>query len=107
MESGGIEGYYCNHSLRKSTCTRLFEKGVDPQLIREQTGHKSNAVMLYKKSNLTVKKQVSDMLNVLPNEMQFLRERKQVMLQAQSGVKSTKKKTETALSEPIKIDEKK
>ena len=45
-----MEGNFKNHSMRKFTCTRLFRKGVDPQLIKEQTGHKSEAVMLYKKS---------------------------------------------------------
>ena len=42
--------------MRKSTCTRLFRKGVDPQLIKEQTDHKSKAVMLYKKSDLQQKR---------------------------------------------------
>ena len=51
-----MEGNFKNHSMRKSTCTRLFRKGMDPQLIKEQTGHKSQAVMLYKKSNLKQKK---------------------------------------------------
>ena len=50
-----MEGNFKNHSMRKSTCTRLFRKGVDPQLIKKQTGHKSEAVMLYKKSNLQQK----------------------------------------------------
>ena len=49
MQDAGIEGHFCNHSTRKSTCTRLFQKGVDPQLIKEQTGHKSNAVMRVQK----------------------------------------------------------
>ena len=51
-----MEGDFKNHSMRKSTCTRLFRKGVDLQLIKEQTGHKSEAVMLCKKSNLKQKK---------------------------------------------------
>ena len=55
MMRGCVEGNFKNHSMRKSTCTRLFRKGVDPQLIKEQTGHKSEAVMLYKKSNLEQK----------------------------------------------------
>ena len=54
MEEGGIEGHFHNHSTRKSTCTHLFQKGVDPQLIKEQTGHKSEAIVLYKKSNLAM-----------------------------------------------------
>ena len=48
MEASGIEGYHRNHSTCKSTCTRLFQKGVDPQLIKEQTGQKSDVIMHYK-----------------------------------------------------------
>ena len=51
-----MEGNFKNHSMRKATCTILFRNGVDPQLIKEQTGHKSEAVMLYKKSNFQQKK---------------------------------------------------
>ena len=50
-----MERNFKNHSMSKSTCTRLFRKGMDPQLIKEQTGHKSEAVMLYQKSNLKQK----------------------------------------------------
>ena len=71
-----MEGNFKNHSMRKSTCTRLFRKGVDPQLIKEQT----EAVMLYKKSNLKQKKEVSDMLSVLPREMEEIRASQSVML---------------------------
>ena len=53
---------------------------MDPQLIKEQTGHKSEAVMLYKKSNLKQKKEVSDMLSVLPREMEEIRESQSKML---------------------------
>ena len=66
--------------MRKSTCTRLFRKGVDPQLIKEQTGHKSEAVMLYKKSNLQQKKEVSDILSVLPRQMEEIRASQSAML---------------------------
>ena len=80
MKRGSVEGNFKNHSMRKSTCTRLFRKGVDPQLIKEQTGHKSEAVMLYKKSNLQQKKEVSDMLSVLPREMEEIRASQSKML---------------------------
>ena len=53
---------------------------MDPQLIKEQTGHKSEAVMLYKKSNLQQKKEVSDMLSVLPRQMEEIRTSQSVML---------------------------
>ena len=75
-----MEGNFKNHSMRKSTCTRLFRKGEDPQLIKKQTGHKSEAVMLYKKSNLQQKKEVSDMLSVLPRQMEEIRAFQSAML---------------------------
>ena len=81
MEEAGIKGHFCNHSTCKSTCTRLFQKGVDPQLIKEQTGHKSDAIMRYKKSNLVMKQKVSDMLSVLPHEMEEIRKREPIMLE--------------------------
>ena len=68
MAAGGIPGNWKNHCLRKACASRLFRKGVDPQLIAEQTGHKSNAIMLYKKTSLDLKKKVSDLLTVLPKE---------------------------------------
>ena len=33
MKAAGISGYFTNHSLRASAATRLFEGGVDEQLI--------------------------------------------------------------------------
>ena len=66
--------------MRKSTYTRHFRKGVDPQLIKEQTGHKFEAVMLYQKSNLKQKKEVSDMLSVFPREMEEIRASQSAML---------------------------
>ena len=80
MKRGCVEGNFKNHSMRKSTCTRLFREGVGLQLIKEQTGHKSEAVMLYKKSNLQQKKEVSDMLSVLPRQMEEIRASQSAML---------------------------
>jgi len=40
-EKGGITGYKTNHSLRATCATRLFDKGVDEQLIMARTGHRS------------------------------------------------------------------
>ena len=58
-----------------------FQKGVDPQLIKEQTGHKSDAIMRYKMSNLVMKQKVSDMLSVLPCEMEEIRQREPILLE--------------------------
>lgn len=48
----GISGYKTNHSLRATCATRLFEKGVDEQLIMNRTGHRSEkGVRNYKRVN--------------------------------------------------------
>ena len=90
-----MEGNFKNHSTRKASCTRLFRKGVDPQLIKEQTGHKSEAVMLYKKSNLKQKKEVSDMLSVLPREMEEIRASQSKMLAREEMFEKKRKPSAT------------
>ncbi len=49
MKQAGIDGRFSNHSLRATTTTQIFQKGVDEQLIKCVTGHKSDAVRLYKR----------------------------------------------------------
>ena len=97
-EEGGVEGNFKNHVMRKSTCTRLFRKGVDPQLIKEQTGHKFEAVMLYKKSNLKQKKEISDMLSVLPREMDDIRASQSAMLAREEMFEKKRKPSATITS---------
>ena len=43
-------GYFTNHSLRATAATRLYDAGVDEQLITEKTGHRSSAVRSYKRT---------------------------------------------------------
>ena len=47
MKQGDIEGYFTNHSLRRTGGTRLFREGVDCKLVKEVTGHHSDAVNAY------------------------------------------------------------
>ena len=96
-----MERNFRNHSMRKSTCTRLFRKGVDPQLIKEQTGHKSEAVMLYKKSNLQQKKEISDMLSVLPREMDAIRASQSAMLAREEMFEKRKPSATVTTSEGV------
>ncbi|VDI01280.1 Hypothetical predicted protein [Mytilus galloprovincialis] len=46
----GLEGKRTNHSLRASAATRLYQAGVEEQLICETTGHRSSAVRSYKRT---------------------------------------------------------
>jgi len=60
----GITGFKTNHSLRVSAATRLFETGLDEQLIMERTGHKStDGVRTYKRTSEIQRQEVSDILN--------------------------------------------
>ena len=70
-QRAGIEGYKTNHSLRVTTATRLFQSGVDEQLIMERTGHRStDGIRTYKRSCPEQAEQVSKVLNheVSPNK---------------------------------------
>ena len=61
--SGGIAGKKTNHSLRASAATRLFQSGVDEQLIMEVTGHRStDGIRSYKRTSPSQFKDVSKIL---------------------------------------------
>ena len=45
----GLKGNFTNHSGKVTCASRLFEHNVDEQLIMRLTGHRSNAVRLYKR----------------------------------------------------------
>lgn len=63
MDECGIPGYYTLHSLRASCATRLYNRGIDEQLITEVTGHRSNAVRDYKRTSEEQRVEVSRILN--------------------------------------------
>lgn len=66
--AGGIQGYETNHSLRVTTATRLFQSGVDEQLIMDRTGHRSTeGVRTYKRISEDQRKAISDILNSATN----------------------------------------
>ena len=49
MKSSSFEGYYTNHSLRRTCATRLYYKGLPEQLIKKTTDHRStDGVRCYK-----------------------------------------------------------
>ena len=39
--------FYTNHSLRRTSATRLFQTGVEHKLVKEVTGHTSDAIDKY------------------------------------------------------------
>lgn len=57
-----VAGFYSNHSLRASCATRLFNAGMDEQMICKQTGHRSSAVRAYKRPSCALQKNVSSVI---------------------------------------------
>ncbi len=51
MLAAGVDGHYTNHSLRVTAVTRMFSKGIEEKIIKEQTGHKSDAVRAYERTS--------------------------------------------------------
>ena len=63
-KSAGIEGYKTNHSLRATATSRLYQSGVDEQLVMERTGHRSlEGVRSYKRTSDEQREALSDILN--------------------------------------------
>ena len=62
MDRAKIQGFFTNHSLRHSGGTRLFRAGVDRKLIKEVTGHCSDAVDSYQITSMEQKKMMSNVL---------------------------------------------
>ncbi len=46
----GRQGKFTNHSLRVSAATRMFNEGIEEQVVKEKTGHHSDAVRAYKRT---------------------------------------------------------
>ncbi|CAC5388526.1 unnamed protein product [Mytilus coruscus] len=61
-QEAGIGGYRTNHSLRASAATRMYDAAVDEQLICEFTGHRSNAVRNYKRTNEKQKRKINSVI---------------------------------------------
>lgn len=63
-KKAGISGLRTNHSLRATTATRLYQAGVDEQLVMERTGHQSlEGVRSYKHTSEAQQANLSDILN--------------------------------------------
>ena len=47
LQAAGLDGFFTNHSLCRTAATRLLQAGMNVKLIKEVTGHISNAVEKY------------------------------------------------------------
>lgn len=63
MDEAAIKGNFTNHSLRVTTVTRLFDHGQDIKVIKNQTGHRSDALLSYRRIDGDKLEEVSNILN--------------------------------------------
>ena len=61
-KQAGFNGRFTNHSGKVTCATQLFEEHVDEQLIKLQTGHRSDTVRAYKRPTKSHALQVSNIL---------------------------------------------
>ena len=84
----GITGYKTNHSLRLTTATQLFQKGVEEQLIMSRTGHRSvEGVRTYKRIG-DEQKQILDILNEATNAEEETHSSKMMKIAPSSSISS-------------------
>ena len=69
MEKAEIDGFFTNHSARCTGGTRLFQAGIDRKLVKEATGHTSDAVDKYQITSHEQRKAMSEILQNKPNDV--------------------------------------
>ena len=62
LKNAKLDGFFINHSLRRSSATHLFQAGVDKKIIREITGHRSDTLDKYSVTSDAQKIHVSNVL---------------------------------------------
>ncbi|VDI30278.1 Hypothetical predicted protein [Mytilus galloprovincialis] len=58
----GLTGKRTNHSLRASAATSLYNAGIEEQRVAKTTGHRSNAVRVYKRTSSDQQIEASNIL---------------------------------------------
>ena len=62
LKCSELDGFFSNHSLHRTSTTRLFNAGVDRKLVKEFTGHASDAVDQYQIMSDTQREQISKII---------------------------------------------
>ena len=72
LKSANLDGYFTNHSLRRTSATRLFQAGVDKKIVCEITGHVSDAINKYQVTSNQQKENVSKILNPTKIDAEYI-----------------------------------
>ena len=67
FKEADISGYFTNHSCRRAGTTRMFQGGVNRKIIKELTGHHSDAVDAYAVTSEEQKAEASRIIGQKPS----------------------------------------
>ena len=90
MTEAGFSGNYTGHSGKVTLATRLYQQGVDEQLIKERTGHRSDAVRCYKRTSAEQQKHISGLVDIPEKNKENVGSPKKI--DQLSGASNTKKR---------------
>ena len=93
MESAGFKGYYTGHSLRRTGTTRLSNAGVAKKVMKECTGHVSDAIDKYMVTSDSEREKISEILSVDPIR---------TLSQVQQNVSKIREETVKSVDETIR-----
>ena len=100
LSSADIDGYFTDHSLRRTSSTQMFQAGIDRKIVKEITGHKSDALDKYQ---VTSEDQLANVSKVISGEIK-IDEGEAVTVNSESKKKESKPcvpKDEAAINVPI------
>ena len=96
MQSAGIEGFFTNHSTRRTGGTRLFRAGVQRKLVKEATGHSSDAIDKYQITSDEQREMMSKIIaGDVPNNV---REVESIRVESPSAPKASEKEATIVMS---------
>ena len=62
LKNAKLDGFFTNHSLRRSSTTRLFQAGVDKKIIKDFMGHRSDALDKYEVTSEEQRQNISKII---------------------------------------------
>ena len=92
LKSVELDGFFSNNSLRQTGTSRLFQAGFDRKIVKEYSGHRSDAIDRYQVTSESQKQQVS---KVLAGEIDDKKECDKVTLPSNSNNRETALETST------------
>ena len=63
LKHSELDAFFSNHSLHRKSTTRLFNAGVDRKLVKEFTGHASDAIDGYQITSHSQREQISNIMS--------------------------------------------